>query len=677
MKKSKINSINKSVSMQIISKMAITLCLINTLVLVIVGSLLDDLIIKSEEKYMEEVISRVSGEIHSELGRYIDATKVMSENYLIRNFLTYTEENSSPEINDDLEDLSGYQDVVNELNVVANLFGDSVMYVILGSVHKDNAFSNLGSTGGDAFALSSREYYDAVTTKTSTVSDVFTDYHTATPLIAVASPVFDGDRVTGVVTIFIIVEKISSFVTDITFGETGSTYILDGHDNIIMHENTDYIGLNISASNHTDVAFETELANPTGSILNYVKNDIERVGGIVNVGNSSSWKLVSSINVAEFEHTLLTVVHALFWLQLIALIISILLCALNVRKSFRPVNELEKFVWEIANGNLSAKLNFHSDDEIGRLADNLRYTSKILSDYINHIDTTLQDFGRGNFSIQHSMTYEGDFLSIQQSMEHFIELMGNSFAELQNSVEQVHKGAHQVAEGAQVLASGSNEQSESVSGLNALITNINHQIIETAKNSSGVNDNAKNISNELLESNEKMLELVDSVKDIKSMSDEVKRIIKAIEEVAFQTNILALNAAIEASRAGTAGRGFAVVADEVRKLSLSTAEAVENTTDIINDIANAIESGSDLAQLTSKDLQHLVREVSNFVNKITNISLSAQDQADAIQEINLGIAQINEVISKNSAISEKSAAASDDLSAQSSNMMSLIDKFKI
>ncbi|HOV42043.1 MAG TPA: methyl-accepting chemotaxis protein, partial [Oscillospiraceae bacterium] len=200
---------------------------------------------------------------------------------------------------------------------------------------------------------------------------------------------------------------------------------------------------------------------------------------------------------------------------------------------------------------------------------------------------------------------------------------------------------------------------------------------QNAKNAKKASALAKETFEQVDEGHKSMSRMLEAMQDINNSSEQISRIIKVIDDIAFQTNILALNAAVEAARAGAAGKGFAVVADEVRALAEKSAEAAKDTSKLIEESISNVQTGTQLAGNTAGALDKIVEMVSQVEEFINRIAEASEGQASAVEQINSGMEQITDVIQRNSATAEESAAASQELTGQANLLKEKIDKFKI
>lgn len=364
-------------------------------------------------------------------------------------------------------------------------------------------------------------------------------------------------------------------------------------------------------------------------------------------------------------------------LAVVSVVISLLLIFSIVKNLTHPIFEIEDAVQKMAQGDMSAEVTYESKDELGSLAENLRTVLSTLSSYIRHICERLDSLAEGNLTVEMDMDYLGEFASIKESGAKIIHSLNDTLSQLHQASDQVANGSEQVSSGAQALSQGATEQASSVQELAATLGELSGQVNANAENSRDVNHLISDTAKEINSSNEKMESMVKAMANINECSSQIEKIIKTIEDIAFQTNILALNAAVEAARAGEAGKGFAVVADEVRNLASKSQEAAKNTTVLINNSLTAVSEGSKIATDTQSSLLKVVESAEKIASNMEKITESTNMQAEGLSQVTQGIDQISSVIQTNSATAEESAAASEELFSQSSLLKSLVGRFKL
>ncbi len=357
-----------------------------------------------------------------------------------------------------------------------------------------------------------------------------------------------------------------------------------------------------------------------------------------------------------------------------------LMVAAAVAKSIhRPVEEIKNAAVKMAQGNLDIQLDYNSQDELGVLSAQMKELVRKLKAIIDDENAFLAKLAASDYTVESVCPgeYTGGFYPLLVSFNKIADKMNENFYQIGTSAEQVSNGAEQVANGAQALAQGSTEQASSVEELSSSINSISQQVNTNAEVARTASLKANEVGEGMQVSNKKMEEMMEAMTDISGSSREIGKIIKTIEDIAFQTNILALNAAVEAARAGAAGKGFAVVANEVRNLASKSAEASQNTSALIERSIKAVENGTRIADETAKSLLQAVEGAKEATRIINQISEASEHQAKAINQVTIGIEQISSVVQSNSATSEQSAAASEELSSQAQVLKRLVSTVRL
>jgi len=364
---------------------------------------------------------------------------------------------------------------------------------------------------------------------------------------------------------------------------------------------------------------------------------------------------------------------------IVIIIIGVFFSFVIIRGIKFPIFEIEKAASRMAQGDLDIDISYTSKDELGVLSDQVRELIRKLQMIIDDENKFLAQMASGDFTVDSTCEteYTGGFKPLLISFRAIAEKLNHTILQISESSAQVASGSDQVSSGAQALSQGATEQASSVEELAATINEISEKVKQNAENARQANHMAGVVGSEMQTSNQKMQEMMQAMNNISNCSDEIGKIIKTIEDIAFQTNILALNAAVEAARAGTAGKGFAVVADEVRNLAGKSAEASKNTSVLIENSLRAVENGTLIADETAQSLLQTVKGVEEVANIISQISEASNNQAEAISQITMGIDQISSVVQTNSATAQESAAASEELSSQSQLMKDLVGRFRL
>ena len=433
-----------------------------------------------------------------------------------------------------------------------------------------------------------------------------------------------------------------------------------------LHESAQYV-LDLMASNPTQAQgyYQETIQGNLATLVGLLDQVVDR-GSTLKDESSASMALTIKI-----MHGTSIVGLALALICLVSLVLYVL------KHIVAPILTITQCSEPLQQGRLDFSIPYSADNELGDLALALKKSMSQIHSYVEDINRIMQELSQGNFDVGTSAEYIGDFRTIEQSISSFTVTISDALAQINQAEHKVSDNAEQLSSGAQALAQGATEQASAVQQLYATLDDLSKSAEHNVQSASSAQENARLTGEQVTLSGEQMKQMVAAMVDITDASQEIGKIIKTIEDIAFQTNILSLNAAVEAARAGEAGKGFAVVSSEVRSLATQSDQAAKATKELIENSVQAAERGSKIVDEVSKTLERTLELVVRSNNAIGEIAEAVHSEAESIAQVTEGIGQISSVVQTNSASSEESAAVSTELFEQVRLLQEQIRRFHL
>lgn len=472
-------------------------------------------------------------------------------------------------------------------------------------------------------------------------SDPYADASTNRMVVSVSMPVYDDSNTfVGVLAIDISLGKMTEFISTSSIGEKGYMALYDSAGIAVAHPEEALRGQPVPSEELKQELY----ANKEGN-KDYTLNKEKQCAYFTTI-DSTGWKLMGTFNYDEIQSKTTSILLNATIMGLITLIVALIIGFFISNPIIKNIKSLVGSMELVGAGNLEVRSDVKAKDELGILA------------------------GTFNKMVQ-------DQQKAVNEQKHLIQTNNQIFSEVSQAALQVEATASQIAAGSQSLAQATTEQASVMEEINASIEEIASQSKGNADNSRIANSLVVSANESAMQGAAKMDEMTDAMNDINEASKNISKIIKVIDDIAFQTNILALNAAVEAARAGIHGKGFAVVAEEVRNLAGRSSEAAKETTELIEGTIRKTERGTMIARETDQSLTMIAEKISEVAKTIESISNMTSQQASAILQVKEGVSQVVGTTQTNSATAEQSAAASLELSSQAALLKSSVSRFEL
>ena len=556
---------------------------------------------------------------------------------------------------------------------------------------RGNIIGTNGISIFDGKDYSDREYVKQAMQGNIYVSEPLISKITGQLSIMVAAPLYAeetyGSSIVGVIYFVPKETFLNDIVSAIQIGENSRAYMINKTGDMIADITLDTITVqNIEAEALNDPAL-AELSSIHEAMRRgeigfgeYTSGEDKMFAAYAPVGDTDGWSIAVTapqLNYLESTRNAMVINVAVIVISILLSVVIALVLANNISGPMKAcVNRMKLLV----EGDLDTPMpQIKSKDESGVLARSTASLVEGLRIVIGDIDLLLNEMANQNLNVhtEHEEVYVGSFRNILLSMRHMKVELSRAMTQVNHSSQEVAMASDHLSASAQSLSQGTTQQASSVEELASRVREISEQAKKTADGALDVRSKTHEAGREVSLCNQKMQNLVEAMDKIQTSSEEIEKILKTIDDIAFQTNILALNAAVEAARAGSAGKGFAVVAEEVRNLAGKSAKAAQNTSELIGNSTEAVHMGTEIAQNTADVLMEVVNSIQAVVDAIDQIATVSKEQSEEVGQVSEGINQISVVVQSNSANAQESAAASEELSAEAACLKQLVDQFTL
>lgn len=556
-----------------------------------------------------------------------------------------------------------------------------------------NIFDVNGTLLGDeSYSIADKEFFQKAVSGVTCTNDPVYQEQLGAVIINYAAPLWKngvpGGKIIGVIVVTADAAVFSDMMSTLLVCDGGSAYMINQNGDVIASSDYDSV-LNVENTikdAETDsslkklAAIEKKMIAGESGTGSYRYDGHSEMSAYVPI-NNNGWSLAICAVQKEFIGTTVLSIIIIFISILIVNAIAGAMARKLGNSIGQPIHQCAERLALLAEGDLHTSVQeVTTKDETLVLAEATRIIVEAQAAIIGDLDYVLKAMADGDFTVTSKIgddAYVGEYKSLIFSARDMKLKMCDALNRIKEGAAQVSLGATQLTDGAQNLAEGATDQAGSIEELTATITDVTGQVEENAKTSQDAASVALNVVSRAQASSEEMSLMTEAMERITATSQEIGNIIGEIEDIASQTNLLSLNAAIEAARAGEAGRGFAVVADQIRKLAEDSARSAVNTKKLIESSLAEVEQGNQITERTTKVMQEVIEGLHQLAQGAEASSQNSIQQAEMMEQLELGVEQISEVVQGNSAIAEEVAATSEELSAQAISLDNMVGQFKL
>ncbi|GHU78740.1 methyl-accepting chemotaxis protein [Clostridia bacterium] len=543
----------------------------------------------------------------------------------------------------------------------------------------DTAVFASGWVPDDDWIASQREWYAEAGKAPGKpyITQPYTDAMTGELCVSISQTVSPTGTEKGVVANDMYVTVLAAIVTSTNIGQDSYAFLTNGGGDILIHPDSAYrpdADDNFQNLGSVDGGVYAPLVN-RGNAEAPVKlrdtDGVECFFANAPIG-ATGWYFYTSIPARVVYGPIYSQIAAAVIMSAIVLVFMGIFIYVMVKKIVvRPVLDVTRAATVLSKGETDIDLSSRYVGEIALLADsfinmtrNIREQSELLS--------TISD---GDYTVSIPMRSEKDIMN--QALNAMVAGSSGMLQDIRLAAGQVDTGSQQIAQASHNLATGASQQASTLEAFTAAITELRSMADDSTKIAEQTLENVSASSGLMDECTGSMNQMLDAMRSIDDKSKDISKVIKVIDDIAFQTNILALNAAVEAARAGQQGRGFAVVADEVRNLASKSAEAAKETADLIAGSSLSVSEGNAIVGKVNESLQAVSANSGRNAQFIENLHSSSQRQSKSMAEVTAAIIQLSSVVQANSATAEETAASSEEMSAQAATLSQIVSRFKL